>query len=175
MEENVQTTAPVTARSVGMKFGLYSGLVGLTIFLITVILGQNPFGGWWNWIGVAFSIALMFLAHKNFKENNGDGYMSYGQGLGIGFWMTLISTILSISVMYIYLTFIDGSPMDLFLEEQVAKMEEQGQNEQAIEMAQTWTKKLFWVFALIGSIFWGMIIALILSIFTQKKAPETNF
>lgn len=164
----------ISTRSVGMKYGLMAGLAGIVLFLIPVVLGQNPFKGAWNWIGAAVSIGLMILAHKSYKDN-GDGFMSYGQGVGIGFWLTLVSTVLSIIFMYVYLNFIDAGPMDLFIQEQQETMEKSGQSEQAIEMAMEWTRKLFWVIALIGGIFWGMIIALILTIFTQKKAPEQAF
>jgi hypothetical protein len=171
MEENV---TPVSTRSAGMKFGMISGLIGIALFLVSAITGMNPFQGVLSWIGIAISIALLFLAQKSFKDN-GDGFMSYGQGVGIGFWFTLISTLLSVAVMYVYVTFIDGAPMELFYEEQASKMEGQGQSEEAIEMALEWTRKLFWIFAIIGTIFWGMIIALILTIFTQKKHPEPTF
>lgn len=174
MNENTESLPNVSTRSVGLKYGLISAIAGIALFLVSVILGQNPFQGVWNWIAIAVTIVLLFLAHKNYKDSK-DGFMSYGQGVGIGFWFTLVSTLLGVGAMYGYLSFIDSSPMDLFYEEQRAGMEEAGQSEEAIDIALEWTRKLFWVFALVGSIFWGMIIALILSIFTQKKAPEQAF
>jgi hypothetical protein len=58
------------------------------------------------------------------------------------------------------------------LENQVMKMEEAGSPDNQIEMAREWTAKLFWpmyfIFGIIGSI----VIALIVTIFTQKKSPE---
>ncbi len=171
MEQAVEDAKKVTPRSVGVKYGLIAGLISIVMFLVTVIAGINPFGSVSNWLGVCFTIVLMVLAHKNFKDS-GDGFMSYGQGIGISFWMTIVSTLLGIGVMALYLNAVDSGPMDMFYDEQRAKMEEAGQSEQAIEIAMEWTSKLFWVFAVIGGIFWGMLIALILTIFTQKKAPE---
>jgi hypothetical protein len=174
MEPNVQTTSPASTRSIGMKWGLYSALVGVALFLIAAIVGMNPFSGPLNWAGLVFVIVFMVLAHKNFKDA-GDGFMSYGQGVGIGFWFTLVSTVVTVLIMFVYAGIIDPSVMEAMYNEQQAQMEAQGQSDEAIEMAMTWTKKLFWVFAVIGSIFWGMIIALILTIFTQKKAPDHNY
>lgn len=171
MEENV---TPLSTRSVGLKYGLISALVGVGLFLVSAVAGLNPFQGALNWVGLGITVVLMFLAQKNFKDN-GDGFMSYGQGVGIGFWFVLISTVITIAIMFVYVSFIDNAPMELFYEEQAVKMEEQGQSDQAIEIAMEWTRKLFWIFAVIGSIFWGMIIALILTIFTQKKHPEPTF
>jgi hypothetical protein len=164
----------VTTRSVGVKFGWISALIGIALFLVPVILNQNPFKGVWNWIGTGVSIAIIIIAHKSFKDS-GDGFMSYGQGVAIGFWMTLVSTILTLAVMYVYLTFIDTTPMDLFYEEQQTAMEEAGQSDEAIQIAMEWTKKLFWIIGTCAAFFGGMLFTLILTIFTQKKAPEQAF
>lgn len=174
MEQNVETVQPVTTRGTGVKFGLYSALAGIALFMIAAVSGMNPFGGPLNWLGIAITIGLLFMAQKSFKDS-GDGFMTYGQGVGIGFWFTLASAIVGVAFMYVYGELIDTSVMDSFYEEQQAKMEEQGQSDEAINIAMTWTKKLFWVFAFIGSLFWGMIIALILTIFTQKKPAEQTF
>lgn len=166
-----QQRTPVSGRSIGMMYGLYAGLVSVIIFIIVSALGLNPFGGGLNYIGTAASIVLLVLAHRKYKQS-GDGYMSYGQGMGVGFWFTLISCILTVGFMYVYINFIDYTPMQLMLDEQLTKMQEQGANDEAIEMATTWTKNLFWPMAVIFGIIGGMIVALLVTIFTQKKRPE---
>jgi hypothetical protein len=157
-----------------VKYGIISALIGIVLFLIPALMASNPFDSPWNWIGMGVGIVLFVLAHKNYKDS-GDGYMSYGQGIGICFWMTLVSTVISFGFTYLYVTFIDHAPMDLFYQAQVEKMESQGQSAEAIAIATEWTKKLFWVIGLFMAIFFSMLIALIVTIFTQKKAPETNF
>ena len=168
------STTPVSVRAIGVKFGLIAGLIGTTQFLLISLLGENPFAPGWGWLGAAIIITVIFFAHKSFKDS-GDGFMSYGQGVGISFWIALTATALSVPISYIFLTFIDPGVLDLFYEQQLAEMEKAGQPEAAIEMAMTWTKKLFWVFAIIMPIVWDVIIGLILSIFTQKKRPEQTF
>jgi Protein of unknown function (DUF4199) len=169
------TSNDLSTRSVGIKYGAFSGLAGIVMFLITVVTSPAPMqGGWSSWVSMAISVTLLVLAHKNFKDS-GDGFMSYGQGIGIGFWFTLVGSVLSVIVMYLYLNVIDPSAMDSVYEQQALKMEEQGQSEEAIEVAMEWTKKLFWPIAIVGSLFVGMIIALIVTIFTQKKNQEATF
>lgn len=165
---------PVSGRSIGMTYGLYAGLVSAIIFVVISLASLNPFGGGLNYIGTVASIVLLVLAHKKFKDS-GDSFMSYGQGVGIGFWFILISSLISLAVMYIYINFVDYSPMQLMLDEQLTKMQEQGQPEEAIEMAATWTKNLFWPLAIFMGLFFGMIIVLIVTIFTQKKNPTPAF
>ena len=170
MEDNTPS-ASLSTRSAGMNYGLYAGLISAGLFLIISLLGYNPFGGGLNYIGTVAGIVLLVLAQKKFKDS-GDGYMSYGQGVGIGLWFYVISGIIGLSIMYIYINFIDYSPLSLMFEEQATKMQEAGTPESTIETAQEWTKKLFWLFAVLGVLFGGLIISLIVSIFTQKKNPQ---
>ena len=173
MEENIEST-PVSTRSVGLMYGLYAALISSAVFLITSLLGYNPFGAGLNYIGTVASIVLLVFAHKSFKDS-GDGYMSFGQGFGIGFWFTLSSAVVTLIVMYVYINFVDDSPLQMMLEANTAKMQEQGQPDSQIEIATEWTKKLFWPFAAFGAVFFGLIIALIVTIFTQKKNPQGEF
>ena len=171
MENENTPVEKITTRSVGVRFGLYNALIGILLFVIAIVMASNPFSNTWNWIGAGIGIVLIVLAHKQFKDN-GDGFMMYGQGVGIGFWIGLISTLVSVPVLYIYIGFIDSSPFELFLREQEDKLIAQGLPDQAIEMSMSWTKNLFWVFAAIGGIVGSVIFALIVSIFTKKSPPE---
>ncbi len=166
-----ETTPSVTTRSAGLTYGLYSAGVSIAVFVILALLGMNPFGGGYNYIGTVAAIVLLVLAQKYYKDN-GDGFMSYGQGFGIGFWFGLAGVLLGIGFMYIYIEFIDHNPMDLMMADQAAKMQEQGAPDETIETAQEWTKKLFWPIALAGGLFGNMIVAAIVTIFTQKANPE---
>jgi hypothetical protein len=164
----------VSVRSVGIKFGIIAGLIGLAQFLIVALVGGNPFHSAWGWFGAALAITTLFLAHKEFKDE-GDGFMAYGQGIAIAFWYAVIAVLITVPIMYVFLTFIDPGVMELFYDQQLAKMQEQGQPEQAIEMGMMWTRKLYWIFAIIVPFFFDMIIALILTIFTHKKKIEQTF
>lgn len=101
--------------------------------------------------------------------------MSFGQGVGIGFWISLIGTILGGGFVYVYISFIDPAPFDLFLEETRLNMEEQGTPEEGIEMAMTWTKNLFWPIYALAGIVGGVVLAMIVTIFTQKKTAEQTY
>ncbi len=172
MEEN-QENRP-TVRAVGLKYGVISAIVSIVFFLILVLSGQNAFDNTWSWIGMIFSIAILVLAHKNFKDD-GDGFMSFGQGVGIGFWIALVSVLIGGLFTYVYSNIIDPATMDLFYEKQYEQMAEKGMPDEQIEMAVTWTKKLFWPMYGFFGVFFGVIVALIVTIFTQKKSPEQTF
>ncbi len=172
--EPQEETSEVSTRDVGIRYGLYSAGIAIVLFLVPALIGQNPFQGVWNWIGVPVTIALFVFGHKYFKDE-GDGFMSFGQGVGIGFWISLIGTVLGGGFVYVYITFIDPVPFDLFLEETRFNMEEQGTPEEGIEMAMTWTKNLFWPIYAVAGIVGGVVLAMIVSIFTQKKTAEQTY
>ncbi len=169
MESNEMES--VTARSIGIRFGLISAVISIVLFIIPAVIGQNPFKGVWNWVGMVVGIGIIVFAHKSFKDD-GDGYMNYGQGIGIAFWMALVSTLIAVSFMYAYISFIDVNPFELFMEQQQEEMAAKGTPENIIETSTEWTRKLFWPIALVMGLLGSIIIALIVTIFTQKKDPN---
>jgi ABC-type antimicrobial peptide transport system permease subunit len=119
------------------------------------------------------SVVLLIFAHKQFKEQ-GDGFMSYGQGVGIGFWIALISLIIGGLFTFIYVSFIEPTAMDAFYDTQRIGMEEKGMPDEQIDMAISWTKKLFWPIYIFFGLFFGVLVGVIVSIFTQKKNPQQS-
>lgn len=171
--EEIETNAPTT-RSVGVKYGLISALVSIVFFLVLVLSGQNAFDNKWSWVSLVFSVAILVLAHKSFKDD-GDGFMTYGQGIGIGFWISLVAVIIGGLFTYVYSNIIDPATMETFYEKQYEQMQTRGMSDDQIDVAVEWTKKLFWPMYIFFGIFFGVLVALIVSIFTQKKAPEQRF
>lgn len=171
MENDNTSEVKVTPRSIGIRFGLYNALLGILLFAIAIVLNQNPFSGVWNWVGVIVGVGIIVYAHMQYKSG-GDGYMNYGDGVGISFWIGLISMVITVPVMYGYLTFVDASPFELMMQEQEEKMIAQGVPSEAIEMGLKWTRNLFWPIAIFMSVVGSVITGLIVSIFTKKSRPE---
>jgi hypothetical protein len=76
---------------------------------------------------------------------------------------------------FVYAGFIDPTVMDGVYEAQRLEMEEKGMPDEQIDVAITWTKKLFWPFYFGIGLFFGVLLAVIVSIFTQKKNPQPAF
>ena len=174
MEET--STPSATVMSIGLKFGTILGLASIVQSLIVFAIGSNPFiNDWKNTVvAILVSITAIVFAHKAFKDG-GDGYMSYGQGLGIAMVVSMIAIAIGMVFSYIYINFIDTSAFEAIWEKADEDMEEKGQSQEAIDMGMQWGRKLFWVFYLLGGAFGSLITGLIVSIFTQKKAPEQTF
>ena len=175
MEANEVTSKP-TVMSTGLKFGLILGVVSIAVNLIQTLVGSNPMENNWvqNVINIVLTVTAIVFAHKSFKDN-GDGYMTYGQGFGIALITVLVSLVIGGLYTFIYLTYIDPGAFEAIWEKAAADMEAQGQSDEAIEMGLGFARNFFWVFFIVGGLFWGCILGLIVSIFTQKKAPEQAF
>jgi len=173
MEETV--TPSGDKRSVGVKFGLIGTVAGIIYFVLLMVVGQNPLTFKWSWIfQIGMGVALVFLAHKAYKEEN-DGFMTYGEGVVVGLWYTLVGVGVGMVFHYIYITFIDPNLVTEFYENQYEQMQQKGMPDEQIEMAQTWTKKLYWPIGIFVALFSNMIIVFLVTIFTQKKPPEQRF
>ncbi len=175
--EQQDVTTPVTTKSAGIRFGLIGAVVGIAYFIILQVAGldmQGPAG----WVGYLFTAALIFFAHKYYKEN-GDGFLNYSQGIGIAFWLGLISGVISSIFTYIYVKFIDAGFIDKIKDQQYEQMQSQGmsdeQIEQAMKIAGAFTSpEVMLIMGLLGSILVTVVIALIITLITQNKRPDTG-
>ena len=178
MEPNVTTSPTVTTRSAGIRYGVIGGLISIVYFLVLTTAGVDMSQGIGRWAGMIITIVIIFLAHKYFKDN-GDGFMSYGQGIGIGFWIGLVSAVISSIFTYIYAKFIDESFIAGIREKAIADMEAKGQTQEQIDQAMKFvdmftSAEAILFFGLFFGVLITVVVALIISIFTQKPQPEQS-
>jgi tetrahydromethanopterin S-methyltransferase subunit G len=172
------TTTPVSTSSVGIRYGLAVGLVGVILDLVLKSTGlgfKSPL--------VAFILAAavwvvgITLAHKFYKRLNG-GFMTYGQGVVIGLIIGLIYGLLSGIFTYIYVNFLDANYVTSvrdYTEQTLAKF---NLPEEAVEkgLADITQEKLGSPLAIGKAIFGGglggLVLSLIISAITKHTRPE---
>ncbi|SET60059.1 DUF4199 domain-containing protein [Hymenobacter actinosclerus] len=169
------TTPAVTPSSVGIRYGLITGVIVTIISFLQLALISDPETPV-RWLSAVVMIVAIVMAHKQFKKLN-NGFMSYGQGLGIGTILTVVAGVISSIFSYVYMTFIDPSYMGRVMDLTRAKMETQGLDEAQIDQAMAMTSKfssgpLTIVFGILGAAIVGFIISLIVSAFTKNTRPE---
>ena len=175
MEET--TTSPVSSRSIGIRYGLILAVISIAYFVILNTAGIDMTQGFGRWSSFIFYIAVIYLAHKYFKDQ-GDSFMSIGQGVGIGFWISLVSSVISSAFTYVYIKFIDTGYTQNLLDKQREAMEEGGKlSEEQIDQAMSMTSKfmtpeMFLIFGIIGGIIILVLLSLVISLFTKKQNPE---
>lgn len=170
------TSTPVSSTSVGLRYGLLIGIVSIiySFILLATNLEQNTA---LTLLSIVILVVGIFLAHKNYKENN-SGFMSYGQGLGIGTIVSLVSGLLGGVFRYVYMEFIDPSAAQRAMDQTRAKMEEAGnmsdaQIDQAIQMSQRFASGPIGIaVAVLGSALIGFLITLIIAAITKHNRPE---
>ncbi len=166
----------VTVSQIGLRYGIIIGLVFIVYGMIIQFLNLDmQVMQTLGYVNYAFLVVAIVLAHKAFKEG-GDGYLTIGQGLGIGTLISLIGGVISGIFSYIYIKFIDDSMLTKLTDFQIEKLEEQGLDDAQIEQAMKITSKmmsaeLIPVWTVVGMVFFGFILSLIVSLVTKKANP----
>ena len=168
-------TAP-TVWSKGLKGGLITGAVLIVFTLVAYLLDQAN-NQWLSGLFNFFSLVTgIVLTHRAFKDENG-GFMSYGQGLGLGSVLGLISGLLLGIFSFIYISFVDDSIIQQRLDETRYQYEELGmddaQIDQSMEMVEMMvTPGMLFILSILGVLFYAFILSLIISAFTKNNNPE---
>jgi len=169
---------PFSTRKAGSLYGLYYGafFVVFSFLLYSTKLDDNlllTLTGWGIFIG------MMAMAMRKFKEGN-EGYMSFGQGMGIGFFYTLVTGIISGLFDTFYLTVVNPQLLQDQLDKSIAILESNPkmsdeQIETSAELAQSFSHPvILFSIALFGAFIIGIIIALVVAAVIKKDNPELN-
>lgn len=172
METN---TTPISTTSVGLRYGLLTGLVSIIISFGLFVSHQEA--GPLRFVTFAVLIAGMVLGMIFFKQNN-QGFMSFGQGVGVGTVLSAVVGLLSGIFSYVYMNIIDPNVVIRMTEKIRADMEARGgMSDEQIDQAMAISGKMMngpimLVTALLGTILVGVILAMIISAFIKHAQPE---
>jgi hypothetical protein len=168
MEEKVSTAR------VALKYG---ALVSVVIMIYTTIinvagLSQNKVLSSLQFI---FMIVALVVAMKEFREQN-KGFMSYGEGLGLG---TLLSAVMGFLVSMFntfYNKFIDSSIMTQALDKVRMDMEQRGMDDAQIDQSLEYAQKfmspgILFITGVLMSILTGFIISLVVAAILRRDKP----
>lgn len=162
----------------GLRIAFITSLILIIYSMILQLTGlaANQYLGYVNHLII---IGGIIWAHKSYKEM-GDGYMTYGQGLGLGVVVSGVSGTISILFLYLYIKFIDDSMIGLIMEQARRDMESKGMGDDEIEQAMAVTEKMMTpemivVFGILAALLFGFIFSLIISAFTKNNNPEVEY
>ncbi|WP_400190119.1 DUF4199 domain-containing protein [Hymenobacter sp. B81] len=167
-------TPTVTPSSVGLRYGVLTGIVSIIFSLI--MFATNSEESPLKYVSYIISIAAIVLAHQYFKRHN-NGFMSFGQGVSIGTILSVVSGVLGAIFIYIYATVIDTNFTTRLLENARTKMEADGTSPEQVDQAMAMTSKFMTgpsmaLFAVLGALIGGLILSLIISAITKRNQPE---
>ena len=175
MENTTTPAAPVTTTAVGIRYGLLTGLVSI-IFSFLLFATAQEGNMALSMLGMVIWIVGLVLAQRFFKASNG-GFMSYGQGLGIGTVLSAVSGTMGALFRYVYMEFIDPSSAQRAVDLARTKMEAQGmddaQIDQGIAMSQKFSSgPIGLAMGIVFSIVIGFVLSLIISAIIKNNRPE---
>ena len=165
-------------------YGFISALAGALLFLALYFLGYHSDPAKLaaaSWIGGLGGLAIVSvctaLGVKARRAEVPDaGGFGYGQALGAGVLISLVSSFLSAVFSYAYYAFINPGFSEIVLQDKMDKLQAKGVSGAQLDQAEKITRFMLSpvpaaVFALIAGFIVGFIIALIVAAFLKRPAP----
>lgn len=171
----MQTTTTQTA----LKWGAISGVIGIIVNTINYVMNLDATDSSMKYFpmvaGLAIMVIILVMAMKDSKGLNG-GFMSYGQGLGIGAMLGGVAGLIGGLYSFVYLKFIDPSHMETVKNFQMSKLEEQGLSPDQIEQAQKYTEMFtspgtLIAFSIIFGVIFYFLFSLVVSAIQKNEKP----
>lgn len=174
-----------TARTHALTYGLYGALVLIVIGLIGQLTGlvdpSQPNGGGGsmiiNVLNALIIAGALVLAVKKHRDEDLDGYIAFGKAFGLGMLTVVIIAVISGIWTFVYISFIDPEMINVMKEAARAQMESQGMSGEQLEQAMAMNSKfmnpgIITLFAILGAMFFGLIISLVVAGVMKKQPPQ---
>ncbi|OZI07520.1 hypothetical protein BWI93_14385 [Siphonobacter sp. BAB-5385] len=174
---------PSTAR-IAMKWGAISGIVTAVFSISYQALNMMPDDpmkanmGWGlltNFLQIGFTVLVLVLAMREFRTHN-EGYISFGQGVGIAALTGAVWGVLSAGLILIYTQFIDNSAQEKTLRALRNAYEERGMTEEQTETAMRFVTLMTnpgfsFVMTILTGVIVGTVLGLIVAAVVKRDRP----
>ncbi len=162
-----------------VKYGLISGIVGVLFNLVMYITGINRTSSIQiiQWLTVIIPIAFMYMAIKTYREEIGNGWITFGKAFNQAFIVGIVGGLIGSVYHFLYLKFIDPTYSDYLMQVQLEKMTERGMSDEIIDKAMKqmepfMTPVVQLGFAIFFSLFIAAVLGLIMAGIMKKPNPE---
>jgi len=165
-------------KSVFMVAGVHGALIGCGLVAYSIILWMLDLSlvQALGYVSYLILIVGIVLSLKNYRDSVLGGFMTYGQGLGLGVLNSFVAAVIAAVFSYIFLMYIDTEFINKIVELSEQKMIEQGIPEEqlgpALEIQKKFMTPLFMsgisvITTTLGGFIFSLIIAAIF-----KKQPD---
>jgi len=173
MEEK-QTPLGIHALIYGIGTGLALIVFSLILYVANLYLNQ-----WLGYVSYLIILTGMIVGTLQYRKVQMKGFMTYGKAFSSTFLIALFASIVSIIFFFFYIKYINTGFIQELLAQARVKMEAKAgsMSPEDMERAMAWTEKFMspiWmmVWGFVGYVFISTILALLSSIFLQKKDPN---
>ena len=162
-----------TAR-VALKYGVVASVVIMVYSTIINVAGLSQNKALSS-LSFVFMIVAIVLAMKDFRQQN-KGFMSYGEGLGLGSLLSAIMGLLSSAFTMFYIQFIDNTLLSSGMDQVREDMERRGMDDSQIDQAMELSQKFMspgvvFVMGVLGYLIVGFIVSLIVAAIIRREKP----
>lgn len=167
-----------------LKSTMTSGAIlgaALLIYSLILYMTNLTFSTALGYVSYVLMIGGIILGIKNYRDQEQEGYITYGRALGVGMLTVLFASIIMAAFIYVLYSMIDPGLIDKSLDIARTKLMEKHtmsdeQIESAIDMSKKFMTPLFMAFGtIVGNAFTGLIFSLIICAFMKKeKSIFTN-
>ena len=165
--------------------GLVGGLIGVALTRLGTVTGVSTMDPEQEWsfgsaifmvIGFAISIYFIHRAMTQYRDEDNNGIMSYGQGLGVGVLTALVMGVITAVYLFLHYNFIDPSMLDQMREAVMESYEDAGMSEDEIDSFKwltnlTTSPTFVSAMSILNSVFFGFLISLVVAAITKRDAP----
>jgi hypothetical protein len=157
-----------------LNYGLILGGISVVYTILLWVMGQfmnKPLG----YIGMLFTIGVMFYGTKDYRDKHLGGFMSYGKAFSSNFLIGLYSTIIGTIFAFVLFKYLDPKMIETIKETAIETAMQKNPNltQEQLEgtMSFVMSPVFFTLSAFIGGAFLDAILALIMAIFHKKELP----
>ena len=158
----------------GALIALGSAILTMAMFALGYHSENIAAGQKIGWLGVLIAVAGIALGMREYRNEVGEGVMSYGRGVGTGALIAIWSSLFSAVFNFIYFKFINPGFSDAMVAFQMAEMERKGIPANNIEQAEGMLRLfsspiMITIMGLFMGAIFGVIISLILAAIFKSK------
>lgn len=157
-----------------LNYGTIAGVAVFAIALLNFLIGFNPFGNA-SWFGVWIPFVFIYLTIKNVRNNELNGYISYGEAFKVSMVMVLIYATLGNMLNFLFFNFAAPHVFDEFINQTLEEMEKMEafvgaeMYEKMVEELEKTTLLSFTFSNTINQILGGTILSLLYAAFMKKN------
>lgn len=169
---------PSSAR-IALKWGVITSVISIIYSVVSFMTGLFIKNTAASYVTYLFLLGGIILALREYKTLN-NNFLGFGEGLGVGTLMSAVTALISSVFSFLYITFIDTTIMQQITDMQREQMESRGMTQEQVDQAMEMVSKfsspgMLFIFGVLGFIFFGFILSLIVSAVMKKDKPEMNF
>lgn len=156
-----------------LNYGIILGLISVALSVLTYMFDLT-FKTWIIWPSLLISVLVLYFLLRSYRDHYNNGYITYGKSVGAGVVINIYAAIITAIYVYVLYSFIDPGLIDKSLAVAEERMIERGMPDSAIDQAMQIQAKMMkpWfttMMSTLSSVFYGLILSLIVSLFIMKK------